>query len=81
MKIRVIATLKPTVLDPQGKAVHHALDGLGFANVSSVRTGRVFDLVIDETDRGRVAEQVEAMGKRLLSNPVIEDFTWDIVEG
>ena len=72
MKVRVLVRLKPGVLDPQGRAVHHALEGLGFAGVADVRVGRLIELeVADDTDR----EALTAMCEKLLANTVIENFT------
>jgi phosphoribosylformylglycinamidine synthase len=72
MQVRVLVRLKPGVLDPQGRAVHHALEGLGFAGVEDVRVGRLIELdVADDTDR----ETLTAMCEKLLANTVIESFT------
>ena len=71
MKVRVVVTLKPGVLDPQGKAVHAALAGLGFGQVNDVRVGRLIELdVADGTDDAAIEE----MGRKLLANTVIENF-------
>lgn len=71
MKARVFVTLKPGVLDPQGKAIHHALEGLGFHGVSDVRAGKLIELdLADETSD----EAIEAMCRKLLANTVIENF-------
>ena len=71
MKTRVYVTLKNGVLDPQGKAIHHALEGLGFSGVNDVRAGKLIelDLADDVSD-----EDVEAMCRKLLANTVIENF-------
>jgi phosphoribosylformylglycinamidine synthase len=71
MKTRVYVTLKNGVLDPQGKAIHHALEGLGFAGVNDVRAGKLIELDLDE---GVGDEEVEAMCRKLLANTVIENF-------
>ena len=72
MKVRVLVRLKPGVLDPQGRAVHHALEGLGFAGVADVRVGRLIELeVADGTDHAALT----AMCEKLLANTVIENFT------
>ena len=71
MKIRVYVTLKSGVLDPQGKAIHHALEGLGFEGVRDVRQGKLIELDLDESVAD---EDVEAMCRRLLANTVIENF-------
>jgi len=71
MKVRVLVTLKPGVLDPQGKAIHHALEGLGFAGVNDVRQGKLIELdVADDTEDATIA----AMCEKLLANTVIENF-------
>jgi phosphoribosylformylglycinamidine synthase subunit PurS len=71
MKARVYVTLKKGVLDPQGKAIHHALQGLGFDGINDVRAGKMIELDLDEnvTD-----EQIEGMCRKLLANTVIENF-------
>ncbi|MBX9813122.1 MAG: phosphoribosylformylglycinamidine synthase [Proteobacteria bacterium SG_bin5] len=71
MKLRIIVSLKPGVLDPQGRAIHKALGGLGFAGVGDVRAGRVFELdVADDVDDS----QIDAMCRQLLANTVIENY-------
>ncbi len=76
MKARVHVTLKSGVLDPQGKAIHHALSQLGYAGVDNVRAGKVFELDIAESDPEKAREQVDRMCRDLLANTVIE--TYDI---
>jgi phosphoribosylformylglycinamidine synthase PurS subunit len=71
MKYRVFVTLKPGVLDPQGKAIHHALEGLGFGSVNDVRAGKLIEL--DVADGAEEAE-IEQMCRKLLANTVIENF-------
>ncbi len=71
MKVRVIVTLKNGVLDPQGRAIHHALEGLGFAGVNDVRAGRVIELDVADTVSD---ETLDEMCKKLLANMVIENF-------
>ena len=71
MKARVFVTLKPGVLDPQGKAIHHALEGLGFTGVQEVRAGKLIELELaDSTSDEEIAE----MCRKLLANTVIENF-------
>ena len=71
MKARVFITLKPGVLDPQGKALHHALEGLGFGGVRDVRAGKLIELdLADGTSDG----DIEAMCRKLLANTVIENY-------
>ncbi|KPM15680.1 phosphoribosylformylglycinamidine synthase subunit PurS [Citromicrobium bathyomarinum] len=71
MKKRVFVTLKPGVLDPQGRAVHHALDGLGFDGVEDVRIGRLVELELAD---GISDEKVAEMCEKLLANTVIENY-------
>ncbi len=74
MKATVTVMLKNGVLDPQGKAIGHALNNLGFASVGEVRAGKVFELELTETDPGRARAQAEDMAHRLLANTIIESF-------
>jgi phosphoribosylformylglycinamidine synthase len=71
MKTRVYVTLKNGVLDPQGKAIHHALEGLGFSGVNDVRAGKLIELDLSDDVSD---EEVEAMCRKLLANTVIENF-------
>ena len=71
MKTRVYVTLKNGVLDPQGKAIHHALEGLGFSGINEVRAGKLIELDLDpEVSDG----QIEEMCRKLLANTVIENY-------
>ncbi len=74
MKISAIVTLKKDVLDPQGKVVHQALNGMGFSSVKEVRQGKYFEIEIDENDKKKAEEKAEDMCKKLLANLVIEDY-------
>jgi phosphoribosylformylglycinamidine synthase PurS subunit len=74
MKARVHVMLKQGVLDPQGKAIAHALGSLGFSGVNEVRQGKVIDLDLAETDAARAREAVETMCRQLLANTVIESY-------
>jgi len=78
MKARVHVTLKRGVLDPQGKAIGHALAALGFTGVESVRQGKLIEIELDERDAAKARQRVEAMCAQLLANPVVEDYTIDI---
>lgn len=71
MKLRIFVTLKPGVLDPQGKAIEHALDSLGFAGVSAVRAGKLIEMEVAD---GTEDATVDAMCRQLLANTVIEDY-------
>ncbi len=78
MKARVHVTLKPGVLDPQGKAIHKALSGLGFEGVEQVRQGKVIELELSESDPARARESLQAMCEKLLANTVIENYAIDL---
>jgi phosphoribosylformylglycinamidine synthase len=71
MKVRVHVSLKNGVLDPQGRAIHHAIEGLGFHGVSDVRAGRLFEL---EVDGSVTDEALDSMARQLLANMVIENY-------
>ena len=79
MKARVHVRLKEGVLDPQGKAIGHALGSLGFAGVGEVRQGKLIEVELTETDEQKAREQVEAMCEQLLANPVIENYDIELV--
>jgi phosphoribosylformylglycinamidine synthase len=74
MKAKVYVTFKSGVLDPQGKAVRGGLASLGYKEVADVRQGKYFEIKIDEKDPAKAKARVEEMCRRLLSNPVMEDF-------
>jgi len=74
VKAVVTVMLKPGVLDPQGKAIGHALHTLGFNGVGEVRAGKVIELELAESDPGKAKAAAEDMAKRLLANTVIESF-------
>ena len=74
MKVKVIVTLKKSVLDPQGTVIQQALNGMGFKNVNEVRQGKFFEINIDEKDQKKAEEKVDEMCKKLLANLVIEDY-------
>lgn len=71
MKVQIFVTLKNGVLDPQGKAIHHALEGLGFSGVNDVRSGRLIEMDVDD---GVDDEALDSMCKKLLANMVIENY-------
>jgi phosphoribosylformylglycinamidine synthase len=71
MKTRIYVTLKGGVLDPQGKAIHHALDGLGFSGVNDVRQGKLIELDLDDNVSD---DDIDAMCRKLLANTVIENY-------
>ena len=74
MKTSVIITLKKDVLDPQGKVIHQALDGMGFNDINEIRQGKYFEIDTNETDPEKAKEKVEEMCKKLLANLVIENY-------
>ena len=74
MKISVIITLKKDVLDPQGQVIQKTLNGMGFNSVDSVRQGKFFDIVINETDKKKAYVKTEEICKKLLANLIIEDY-------
>ena len=74
MKISVIITLKKDVLDPQGKVIHQALDGMGYKDIEEVRQGKYFEIYTKENDLKKAKDKVEEMCKKLLANLVIENY-------
>lgn len=80
MKAIVYVTLKPSVLDPQGKAIHHSVESMGYAGIGDIRQGKYFEIALD----GTVAEEdakaaIEKIANDVLANPVIEDYRVEIV--
>ena len=78
MKARVHITLKNGVLDPQGKAIHHSLEGLGFDGVADVRQGKFIEIELNGTDPNAAKASVAEMCEKLLANTVIENYTVEI---
>jgi len=78
VKARVTVMPKTGVLDPQGKAIGHALETLGFAGIGEVRAGKVIELELAETDPAKARETAEDMARKLLANTVIESFSVEI---
>ena len=82
MKAKVYVTLKPSVLDPQGKAIHHSVELLGFEKIEDVRQGKFFEIALNadlsETEARQAAENI---ARNVLANPVIEDYKVEIVNG
>ena len=77
---KIYIILKPTVNDPQGLTIKVALHNLGFAEVASVRMGKYIEVKVEENDKSRAQEQVNAMCRKLLANPVIENYTFELKE-
>lgn len=78
MKARIHVSLKPGVLDPQGKAIGNALQALGFTGVGEVRQGKLIELELADTDAAAARARVEEMCRQLLANPVIENYAIEI---
>ena len=74
MKVSAIITLKKDVLDPQGKVIQQALDGMGFKDINEIRQGKYFEIDVKENDPKKARKIVEDMCKKLLANLVIEDY-------
>ena len=80
MKAHVWVMLKPTVLDPQGQTIQHALAGLGYEQVKDVRQGKFFVMDLGGASRETARAQVEKIAKEVLTNPVIEEFRYEILD-
>ena len=79
MKAKVYVSLKPGILDPQGKAIQHSVELLGFTGIADVRQGKYFEIALSETaDREQARESVNRMANEVLSNPIIEDYRVEI---
>jgi phosphoribosylformylglycinamidine synthase len=80
MKARITVTLKPAILDPQGKAIEGALKSLGISGVASVRQGKMFDVELDGADPAQAEAVLKAAAEKLLANTVIENYHIDIAK-
>lgn len=79
MKAKVYVTFKPSVLDPQGKAIQHSAELIGYRGIADVRQGKYFEIALEEGVAGDEANRVvERMAREVLSNPVIEDYRVEI---
>ncbi|MDC8449525.1 MAG: phosphoribosylformylglycinamidine synthase subunit PurS [Nitrospira sp.] len=78
MKAKIHVTLKPGILDPQGKAIEHALDSLGFKNAANVRVGKYMELNLQETDKAKAEIEVKQMCEKLLANTIIEEYRYEL---
>ena len=75
MKVKIYVTLKPSVLDPQGKAIHHAVETIGYKGIEDVRQGKYFEITLsDEVSPDEARAQIERMAADVLANPIIEDY-------
>lgn len=80
MKAKVYVTLKSGVLDPQGKAIHHSAELLGYGKIADIRQGKYFEIAMDETaTESEARESAEKIAKDVLANPVIEDYRVEVV--
>lgn len=80
MKARILVYPRPEILDPQGKAIQTALERVGFDGVGSVRAGKSFDVELDAANEKEAREQAAAMCEKLLANPVVEDYSVELLE-
>jgi phosphoribosylformylglycinamidine synthase PurS subunit len=80
MKIRVLVSYKDSVLDPQGQTVKNALLTMGYDFVKDVRQGKVFEIEVQGLSEERLKQAIPELSDRVLANPIIEKFTWEVVE-
>ncbi len=80
MKIRVLVSFKDSVLDPQGQTVKNALHTLGYDFIRDVRLGKVFELKLDGITREQLEQVIPEISNKVLANPIIEKFEWQIIE-
>ena len=78
MKARIHITLKQGILDPQGKAIEHALDSLGYKNAGNVRVGKYMEVDVNETDKAKADSAVKSMCEKLLANTIIEEYRYEL---
>lgn len=78
MKAKIHVTLKQGILDPQGKAIEHALESLGFKNTTNVRVGKYLELDLAEADKAKAEIQVKSMCEKLLANTIIEEYRYEL---
>lgn len=80
MKAKIHVTLKPGILDPQGKAIEHALETLGFKAAGNVRVGKYLELDLAEKDKAKAEAEVKAMCEKLLANTIIEEYRFELTQ-
>ena len=78
MKAKIHVTLKSGILDPQGKAIEHALDSLGFKNTANVRVGKYMELDLKESDQAKAEAEVKQMCEKLLANTIVEEYRYEL---
>lgn len=79
MKAKIHVTLKQGILDPQGKAIEHALDSLGFKHAGNVRVGKYMEVELQETDKKKADAEVKQMCEKLLANTIVEEYRYELV--
>ncbi len=79
MKVRILVSFKESVLDPQGQTVKNALRTLGYTSVLDVRQGKVFEITFDGIADGEARRVIPELANKVLANPIIEKFTWEIL--
>jgi phosphoribosylformylglycinamidine synthase PurS subunit len=80
MKVRILVSLKDSVLDPQGQTVRNALHTLGYQSIKDVRQGKIFEIELDGVSQEEAAKVIPEISGKVLANPIIEKFTWEILE-
>ncbi len=78
MKAKIHVTLKQGILDPQGKAIEHALESLGFKNAANVRVGKYMEVELNENDKAKAEADVKQMCEKLLANTIVEDYRYEL---
>jgi phosphoribosylformylglycinamidine synthase subunit PurS len=78
VKAKIHVTLKPGILDPQGKAIEHALDSMGFKNAGNVRVGKYMEVDVNETDKVKADAAVKSMCEKLLANTIVEEYRYEL---
>jgi phosphoribosylformylglycinamidine synthase len=78
LKAKIHVTLKQGILDPQGKAIEHALESLGFKNAENVRVGKYMELDLKESDKEKAQQAVKSMCEKLLANTIIEEYRYEL---
>ncbi len=80
IKIKVVVTLKPEILDVQGRAIKESLRFLDLKKISDVRCGKYFEVIVDSDDEQSAKDEIETLCNKLLANPIIEDYDYELVE-
>lgn len=79
MRVRILVSFKESVLDPQGQTVKNALHTMGYNAVKDVRQGKVFEIELEKTSRKEAEKFIPEIARKVLANPIIEKFTWQIL--